>query len=465
MSKSSSSRRVGRRSFLASSSAAVLAGAVPVGRAARAAGSANERLALALIGCGGQGCHDMMAMLDAGGDGVTLAAVCDVDPRHMDMICDQVADRGMKPDRYEDFRGIIDRKDIDIVLVGTPDHWHAPPVLLACQAGKDVYVEKPLAHNIVEGRLMVAAARRYGRIVQVGQQQRSNPHFIEAMAYLRSGRPLGTILRTATYNLENESPDGIGNPPDSDPPPGVNYDRWLGPAPKRPFNPNRFHGRWRWFFDYAGGMMCDWNVHIQDLVHWGMGVDAPLSVYAVGGKRHLQDNRDTPDTMDVIYEYPGFIQVYQMCKWSRHGQYSHTYGTEFYGTDGLLFINRSGWEVRPEVKIEEIDDPDQPGSKKQATRPRTPEIRKQGSNTVLPHAANFLAAVRSRRPEDLNCEIEVGHRIATACHLGNIAMKLGRKIWWDRRREIIVTADGRPDEEANVHLGRTYRAGYELPEV
>src|SRR5262249_16868168 len=163
-----------------------------------------------------------------------------------------------------DFRKLLDRKDIDIVVVGTPDHWHAAPTLLACQAGKDVYVEKPLAHNIHEGRAMVEAARKYARIGQVGQQQSSDPHFHEQISYLQNGQAVGIMTGTETYNFDNNTPEGIGHPPDGDPPSEVNYDMWLGAAPKRPFNPNRFHYNWRWFFDYAGGMICDWNVHLMD---------------------------------------------------------------------------------------------------------------------------------------------------------------------------------------------------------
>jgi predicted dehydrogenase len=409
-------------------------------------------------------------MLGAGGGMVELVAVADPDESQAGRVVKDMAGKGFKPEVYEDFRKLLERKDVDLVIVGTPDHWHAIVTILACQAGKDVYVEKPCSHNIAEGRAMVSAARKYKRVVQVGQQQRSDPHFREAMEFLLKKKPLGRISRTLTVNYDNETPDGIGNPPDQDAPPkGVNYDLWLGPAPQRKFNPNRFHSRFRWFFDYAAGMIGDWNVHLHDIVHWGMDVNAPLSVTATGGKFVLHDNRETPDMLDVVYEYLGkegpFTQIYTMSKVYQRGRYGAGYGTEFFGTDGSLFIDRGGWQVTPETDEQEIDDPDQKGKKKKGNRPRTPTVKKPGNDHVTPHAKNFLACVRSRKWQNLNCDIEVGHRTATACHLGNISHRLGnKKIYWDAAKEIITLQDGTPDAAANAWLGREYRKGYELPE-
>jgi len=464
-------QRVSRRAFLsASSTAAAVVATGGLGR--RAAGaSANEKLGLALIGCGGQGTHDAQSMLDAGAGTVELLAVADPDANHANDFVKEVSAKGQKPQIYEDFRKLLERKDIDIVVAGTPDHWHAIATILACQAGKDVYVEKPCSHNIKEGRAMVAAARKYQRIVQVGQQQRSDPHFREAMEYLLKKKPLGRISRTLTINYDNETPGGIGNPPDQDAPPkGVNYDLWLGPAPKRKFNPNRFHHRFRWFYDYAGGKVCDWNVHLQDIVHWGMDVIGPLAVMASGGKQVLRDNSETPDLLDVVYEYMGkdgpFTQLYTMTKVYQRGRYPAGYGTEFFGTDGSLFIDRGGWQVTPQIDQEEVDDPGQQGKKKKIDRPRTPAVKKTGSDHVTTHAKNFLDCVRSRKYQDLHCDIEVGHRTATACHLGNISQRLGnKKIYWDAAKEIITLQDGTPDAAANVWLTREYRKGFELPEV
>lgn len=465
------SRQVSRRAFLSASSSTAAAW-VSVGWARRAHGAgANERIGLGLIGCGGQGTHDARSMIGAGEGTVELLAVADPDSNHANRFAKEMADKGRKPEVYEDFRKLLERKDVDIVVVGTPDHWHAIPTILACQAGKDVYVEKPCSHNIKEGRAMVAAARKYKRIVQVGQQQRSDPHFREAMEYLLKKKPLGRIARTLTVNYDNETPNGLGNPPDEDAPPkGVNYDLWLGPAPERKFNRNRFHGSFRWFYDYAGGMLCDWNVHLQDIVHWGMDVSGPIAVMAAGGKQVLRDNRETPDMLDVIYEYMGkdgpFTHVYTMTRVYQRGRYPAGYGTEFFGTDGSLFIDRGGWEVTPQTDQKEEDDPDQKGKKKTVARSRTPAVKKPGSDHVTPHAKNFLECVRSRKWQDLHCDIEVGHRTASACHLGNISHRLGnKKIYWDAAKEIITLADGTPDAAANAWLTREYRKGYELPEV
>jgi predicted dehydrogenase len=461
---------ISRRAFLSASSTAgaVLATGV-ISRGARGFW-ANEKLGLGLIGCGGQGTGDTRCLIEAGGGAVQLLAVADPDSGHADGFANDMAGKGPRPDVFEDFRKLLDRKDIDIVVVGTPDHWHAIATILACQAGKDVYVEKPCSHNIKEGRAMVQAARKHQRIVQVGQQQRSDPHFREAMEYLLKKKPLGRISRTLTANYDNETPNGIGNPPDEDVPKGVNYDLWLGPAPKRKYNRNRFHGRFRWFYDYGGGMICDWNVHLQDIVHWGMDVIAPVSVVACADKRVLHDNRETPDMMDVVYEYMGkegaFTHVYTMGKVYQRGRYPAGYGTEFLGADGSLFIDRGGWEVTPQTDRKEVDDIDRPGKKKIVDQPRTPHVKKPGSDNVVTHAKNFLDCVRSRKWQDLHCDIEVGHRTATVCHLGNISYRMGnKKIYWDAAKEIITLQDGTPDAQANVWLSREYRKGYELPEV
>jgi predicted dehydrogenase len=462
-------QRVSRRALLAASSST--AAALAVGARARAGGvSANEKLGLALIGCGGQGKHDARSIIEAGRGTVQFVAAADPDASHSEGFVKEMDGKGFKGESYEDFRKLLERKDVDIVVIGTPDHWHALAAILACQAGKDVYVEKPCSHNIKEGRAMVSAARKHQRIMQVGMQQRSDPHFREAMEYLLKNKPLGRISRTLTMNYENETPDGIGNPPDEDnAPQGVNYDLWLGPAPERKFNRNRFHETFRWFYDYAGGMLCDWNVHLQDIVHWGMEVNAPVSVIATGGKQVLHDNRETPDMLDVVYEYMGkdgpFTQVYTMTKVYQQGRYPGTEGAEFFGTNGSLYIDRKGWQVTPVTDETEIEDPANKDKKKKVNRPRTPTVKKPGNDRVPPHAKNFLDCVRSRKWQDLNCDIEVGHRTATACHLGNISHRLGnKKIYWDAAKEIITLQDGTPDAAANAYLTREYRKGFELPE-
>ena len=340
-----------------------------------------------------------------------------------------------RPAPYRDFRRLLERKDIDAVIVAAPDHWHALPTILACEAGKDVYVEKPAATTVVEGRAMVTAARRFGRVVQVGTQQRGGAHFRRAVEIVRSGA-IGTVSLCRAWNCSNELPDGIGNPPDGDPPPELDYDMWLGPAPRRPYNPNRCHYRFRHFWDYAGGKITDWGTHLIDVVHWAMGVTAPLAVAASGGKYVLTDNRETPDTMEAIYDYPGFTLVYSLREANGRKLDGHGYGMQFHGTKGTLFVDRGGFEVFPEGD-------------------RMEPIKSGGSQQNQPHVREFLDCIRSRaRPSS---DIEVGHRSTSAPLLGNIALRVGRKIRWDAENERILD-----DEEANRLLGRPYRAPWHL---
>src|SRR5947209_220274 len=281
---------------------------------------ASEKVTVALVGCGGMGRADMNAfvkLLD-----FQIVALCDPDPRHIeDAVKDlKKANRPTEKVQIEkDFRKIVERKDLDVVICGTPDHWHAYVLMAACANGKDVYCEKPLSHNIVEGRAMVNCARRNKRVVQIGTQQRSGQHFKDAVKYVQDGK-LGDVTLCRTWITNHNKPDFIGNPPDSDPPPGVDYNLWLGPAPERPFNRNRFHHHFRWFWDYGNGLCNDWGVHLNDIILWAMKARAPIGVYACGGKFQMQDNSDTPDVLDVHYYYPSFTHTYTV----RRGH--HFYG-------------------------------------------------------------------------------------------------------------------------------------------
>jgi predicted dehydrogenase len=437
-----------RRRFLGTTG--LLAGAAfqsfphPAVRAANVA--ANETLGVALIGCGGMGGYDLADFMRA--DEVRIVGLCDIDDRHLNRAADHVTEKyDKKPRLTKDYREILDDKDVDAVIIATPDHWHAIPFINACLAGKDVYCEKPISHNIKEGRAMVEAAHRHKRVSQIGTQQRSGEHFQRAVDLVRLG-VLGRVSLTRTWNFSNEAPDGLGRPDDQDSPPeGVDYDRWLGPAPKRPFNPARFHGNFRWFFDYAAGMIGDWNVHLQDIVHWAMNVEAPKSVHASGGIYTIDDLRDTPDTMVVTYEYDGpngpFLQVYEMRKGNNHGIGGDPgHGIQFHGTDATLYLDRGGFRIIPE-------------------RGRTVTYHSGSSDQHWPHVQNFLNCVKSR--DRCICDIETGHHSTIICHLGNISMKVGRKIYWDSKSETINDKDGRPDAEANALLGRHYRPGFELP--
>jgi predicted dehydrogenase len=442
---------VNRRSFLGASlgGAAAFSALHPAIRTAHGAlVSANDKIAVALIGCGGMGNSDLDDFLRA--PEVSLAALCDVDDSHLNKAADKVEKKtGSRPGTTKDYREVLDRKDVDAVIIATPDHWHAIPFIAACMAGKDVYCEKPVSHNIVEGRTMVNAARRYNRVSQIGTQQRSGEHFQKAVKLVQEGK-LGRVSLTRTWNFANESPRGLGKPADQDAAPdGVDYDRWLGPAPLLPFNRARFHGNFRWFFDYAAGMIGDWNVHLQDIIHWAMNVTAPKSVHAVGGKYVLDDLRDTPDTMIVTYEFEGpqgpFVQMYEMRKGNGYGiGGSRDHGMQFHGSDATLYLDRSGFKLVPEGE-------------------RTEAVTSKGSDQHWPHVQNFLSCVKSR--ERCVCDIETGHTSTLVCHLGNISLKLGRKIYWDATREQILNERGYVDRQATAMMSRQYRKGYELPKV
>ncbi|MBA3442185.1 MAG: Gfo/Idh/MocA family oxidoreductase, partial [Pyrinomonadaceae bacterium] len=262
---------------------------------------ANERVVVGLIGCGGRGRNVAKLMREV--PGVEFAAVCDVYEPNAASAKEWAGQRARV---FKDFRKLLEDKDVDAVLVATPDHWHAIPTVLACQAGKDVYVEKPLAHNIKEGRAMVKAARRYHKIVQAGTQHRSAPHYREVQRIIQSGE-LGEVRYVRVWNYTNMTPSGINRMPDSPVPEGLDWDFYLGPAPSVPFNQNRFLRNFRWFWDYAGGWMTDFGTHRLDTVQQVMNVEAPRTVVATGGRFTLKDCGDMPDVLQVTYEYPGFI--------------------------------------------------------------------------------------------------------------------------------------------------------------
>jgi predicted dehydrogenase len=451
------SSELNRRDFIGTGGAVAAASAgvatwAALHPAVRVAGAGtvapSEQIRVALVGCGGMGNSDLDDFMRA--PEVSIVGLCDVDQRHLNRTATKVEKKyGRKPLTTADFHAILDRKDVDAVIIGTPDHWHAIPFVYACMAGKDVYCEKPISHNIKEGRAMVSAARRYNRVSQIGTQQRSGEHFQRAVKLVQDGK-LGRISLTRTWNFSNEAPRGCGKPPDrAEAPEGVDYDRWLGPALKRPFNRARFHGTFRWFYDYASGMIGDWNVHLQDIIHWAMGVTAPKSVHAAGGRFTLDDIRDTPDTLLVTYEFDGphgpFIQFYEMRKGNNRGIGGDPgHGMQFHGTDATLYLDRSGFQVFPE------------GS-------RTAAVKSGSSDQHWPHVLDFLACVKSRKR--CICDVETGHTSTVVCHLGNISYKLGRKIYWDARTETVTDQTGHPDPQANALLGRDYRKGYELPSV
>ena len=453
--------KVDRRAFLSASAAAIAI--TPIAPIAKGSvKGANDRVIAAFVGVGGMGranLSDFMLMKD-----VSVAAVCDVWEHNRSLAAKMTETQSSgQAKAFSDFRQVLDLKEVDVVVISTPDHWHALPAVLACEAGKDVYVEKPLAHNIHEGRKMLETALRCRRIVQMGTQQRSGKHYQEAFELIRSGE-IGKISQVKTWNYLNESPGGIGNPPDGDPPKGLDWDMYLGPAPSVPFNSNRFIYNFRWFWDYAGGMMCDWGTHHIDSVHAAMGASAPLAVSASGGKYYLKDNRQTPDTLQVVYEYPGFLLTYSHRALNARSCQNRGYGIEFYGTQGTLFLDRAGYEIYPETRnikeepiapylqqMQEDEKPLRPWERPRTERRgRSQLVEAEGSEQHVSHIRNFVDCVKSRAKP--NSDIESSHFSTTAAHLGNIALKTGRKIRWDAQRGQILE-----DPEANKLLRRSYR--------
>jgi predicted dehydrogenase len=446
-----------RRQFVKTTS---LAAGMTALSASRVLG-ANDRVGLGLIGCGRQGRGVAATILGRGG--VDYVAACDVFAPNLERgkrlsvtIPDGEAGsrKFFDAEPIKDFRQLLERKNIDAVVVGSPDHWHALHTIMACQAGKDVYVEKPLCRVVEEGRAMVQAARKYNRVVQMGTQQRSGTHFQKAVELLWDGQ-IGKITFVRTWNYGNQYPLGFGNPADSDPPSGLDWDAWLGPAPMRPFNATRFgvkegiFSTFRFFWDYAGGMMTDWGVHLLDIVQWGLRADAPLTVYATGGKYLLQDNRDTPDTLQVTYEYPGnpnCIVTYENRECNGNSMYDHGYGIEFHGTEGTLFLDRGGFKILPEKrKVGEK-------SLDLTVAAEMKDLGDQGTG----HAANFLECLRTRKAPI--SEVEIGHRSTTCCLLANVSYRSKEKLVWDAKAEKLVGAG----KQAEQLLKATYRAPWEL---
>ena len=453
--------KVNRRAFVSSSIAGV--GVGTTWAANQQPAGANDRIRVASIGVGGMGRYNLRDFLQM--PEVDVVAVCDVWEHNRDRA---VKTTDGKAESYSDFRRVLDRKDVDVVVVSTPDHWHAPIVIAACDAGKDVYTEKPLSHTLREGRKMVEAARRAGRVVQVGTQQRSGAHYQEAVDLIRSGK-IGQVTRVHSWNFVNESPRGIGTHPISTVPEGLDWDMYLGPAPEVPFHPSRFIYYFRWFWDYSGGKMTDWGTHHFDTIHWAMDVKAPKSVFATGSKMVLQDDKETPDTMEVVFEYPDFIATFSHRDTNARAPYDRHYGIEFFGTDATLFINRSGFQILPEVmgrtedieppylrEVASIQNPRKPWEDQDRDRKSRAEYRVGAESELhIVHVRNFIDCLKTRRRP--TSDIETGHYSTSAPHLANIALKVGRKIEWDWKKEEILE-----DQEANQLLTKEYRQPWEV---
>jgi predicted dehydrogenase len=363
-----------------------------------------------------------------------------------------------------DYRRLLDMKDVDAVVIGTPDHWHALQTIHACQAGKDVYVEKPLSLCVAEGRKMVEAVRKYGRVCQVGIQRASSPMVNEAVELIRRGG-IGKVTVARCFHVQNEWPKGIGNPSDEAAPSGLDWDAWLGPAPKVAYNKNRTFYRFRWFYDYSGGQLTNFGVHYTDTIQRALGQDAPLAVVAMGGKLAIEDNREIPDTMEVLWTYPGgtlvsFTQINANAALAA----AKSCEIEFRGTKGTLYLYGSGYEVVPEsITPNEfpartpIDRSLERGYRTGA-KPVIEAKQVTGEAGTAAHARNFLDCVKSRRTP--SCDIEVGHRRTSATLLGNIAWRLKAYLEWDREAERFTN-----NAEANTRLRYEYRPPLRFPDV
>jgi predicted dehydrogenase len=445
-------KRPTRRQFSKSAAVGVLT-ALSAGRVA----GANERIRLGFIGLGNRGdqvLDGFRVHKDA-----DVVALCDIHQPYLDFAA---AKLGTKPKFYKDYRKLLEQRDLEGVVICTPDHWHALQTIHACEAGKDVYVEKPLSLCVVEGRRMVEAAHKHKRVTQVGIHRRSSAFCREAAEFVRQGG-IGHVTIARAFHVMNESPKGIGNPANGDPPKDFDWEAWLGPAPKVPYNRNRTFYRFRWFYDYSGGQLTNFGVHYLDMIHWALGHDAPQAVTAMGGKYAGYDNREVPDTLEVLWQYPGNTLV----TFSQYNASAAPAGIkgaeiEFRGTKGTLYLHYSGYEVVPEVlTVNEVPARtplDRKTERSYRTGAKAVIAAKKGAGKAdtADHARNFLDCVRNRKP--CHCDIEIGHRDTTAALIGNVAHQMRLHLQWDAKHERFTNS-----ETANQHLRYQYRRPYQFP--
>ena len=428
---------INRREFLKRSGAAALALSGPILVRGKALG-ANERVNLGFIGVGGRGTALLKTFKNY--NDVVVRGVCDAYEPHVSRAA-KIAGPPCKT--YGDFRKLLDQKEIDAVVVASTAHWHGLHTIHACKAGKDVYVEKPMSHNIAEGEAMVKAARENGRVVQIGTQIHAGSNYKRVVEIVRSGA-LGKISVARTWLTCNMFPNGIGKPEDSEPPAGLDWDMWLGPAPVSPYNLAKFYGgQFRYFWDYGGGWLTGMGPHILDLVFWAMELAPPLAAACSGGKHVLNDIAETPDTQEVVYDHPNLTVT-----WSNMAGCSYGYelrggsemrrrlGIMFHGTNGTLAADYNTLEILPEG-------------------PRMKDFELPPPPPAGDHYHELIESVKSRKLT--SCDVAYAQKINTACHLGNISLRVGRKVHWDDEAKRIIA-----DEDANRLVGRTYRAPWRL---
>jgi len=399
----------------------------------------GETIKVGLIGVKGMGWSNLNAILKQAN--VQCTALCDVDENILDQRIAELKKRDIAVKRFIDYKELLANDIVDAVIIGTPDHWHCLQMVDAVKAGKHVYVEKPIGNSIRECEIMVAVAQQYNSIVQVGQWQRSQQHFKDAIDFVHSGK-LGKIRLVKAWAYQGWM-KSVPVKPDEAVPAGVHYDQWLGPAKKRPFNPNRFHFDFRWFWDYAGGLMTDWGVHMLDYALQGMKVSDPASVMAAGGKfAYPEDAAETPDTLTTVFEFDDFNIQWEHGNGIDLGPHERDHGVSFIGNNGTLVLTRNGWEVIPE------------GNRMQAV-----DWQKSQDDGLDKHMENFVQAIRRRDRSLLNAPIEAGAHIAIFSQMGNVAYRTGKKLYWDKKNRKFT------DKEANRYVVTQYHNGYKLPQV
>ena len=415
--------------------------------------SPNEKIQIGVIGCKGMGWSNTNSLLKI--PAVDLVGICDVDQSVIDQRLANYAElRVNQPKTYTDYRELLQDDSIDAVVIGTPDHWHCKQMIDAVQAGKDVYVEKPIANTIQECQLMMQAQNQTGRVVQVGQWQRSGPHYREAIEIVRSG-VLGNIRLVKVWAYQGWMKPMVKKD-DTAVPEGVDYKTWLGPAPLRPFNPNRFHFNFRWFWDYAGGLMTDWGVHEIDIALYAMGAVVPMSVMASGGKlAYPDDPAETPDTLQTVFDYGDFSMLWEHATGIDNGPYGRTEGIAFIGNNGTLIVNRGGYELVAEREF--IGWGEQGPEKMESIqlKPKAPDV-----NILDLHTQNFVDAIKANDPTILNTHIQSGSVAAINAQMGNIAYKTGEKIYWDADQNNFGD-----NQKANELIKAKYHNGWVLPKV
>lgn len=424
-----------RRSFLRTTSAALAAAAASRAPALIAA-NPSSKIGVACIGIRGRG-NSVMRSFMAEPD-CEITHLCDVREAVLTQRAAEVKEKtGRMPKLVKDYRQLLDDPTVDAFMVATPDHWHALLTIEGCLAGKDVYVEKPASHNIQEGRVAVAAARKRDRMVQMGTQIRSAPFLREAREYVQSGA-LGKVISGKSWETGRSSP--VHLKPDGTPPPGIDYHLWQGPSPERAYNHTIVEGAWRWMYDYGTGDLGNDGVHRIDYCRYVMGLETfPEAISSSGGKFYFKDDQQWPDTLFVTYDYPGQILQYEMRLWSKPKLFGAGEGAVIYGENGWLLLTNTSWKAY-----------DADG-----------KVVKEGQSDVgqQAHVRNFLDAVKSRKRESLNQEIYSGHISTVMCHAGNIAWRTGKKLRFNPETE---TFD---DAEANRFVGREHRKGFELPKI